>query len=940
MANSLDTLRTAHTRSMCPRLSIFALVIFAVVLADCFDSNTAPAQELWREQFEGPTTSWHPAGGDARYRLLEHRRVQDVAKTGNSSEWIRLVGEGGTTAYFAHPVGKPRVIPDLAPSLWVRSDRPGLQLAARIVLPRTTDPRTGQPMSILLTGPGYAEVGRWQQLRLDDLWLALNRHIRVLRTQLGPQVDGREAYLAELLLNVYGGPGETNVWIDDLEIAGYAVVSVAGQQDSAAAVPAHTLPTDTGVPPAAAAPHRQSQQQAQPHQRAAVFDGSILLIQGKPVFPRLIQYRGEPLPLIKQLGFTGVWLDGPPTSELLAEAKQLGLWVICPPPRPPAFDLPDEHLAALTEIGSQYDAVLAWDLGRRLNHQHTDATRRWAQHIRLADRQGRRPTICQPLADLQAYSRTCDLVLMDRRPLGTSMPLAEYPRWLRDQLRLARPGTTFWTTLQSQPSPALRAQLAAIDATVPLPATVPEEQIRLQALTAIAAGSRGLLVLSETPLSADDPQTRRRAMALELLNLELSLIEPWAAAGSYLSEAESSIPEVSVSVLRVDRARLAIPAWLAPEGQYATPQAAATSLSLVVPGAPESSSAYWLSPGGVQPLRHKRATGGIRVTIEPFTLGGFVVLGHDPLVIDSVSRRAVAIGPRAAQLHRALVVARYNAVLAASEQWHRYADVRQKSIEALQAARDSLRECDARLAANDYTTACRYAEQAAAYLRAVERWCWEKTASGLPWPVSSPATTGFAALTWHGRLAQQLTGMRLGQNLLPGGDFEDFHLLTASGWQHFQFTIAGVKSDAQLTPDAAHSGRQGLRLWAWSDQPPGQPLATAKPQTPAPPAALDSPPLWVATPPIPIQAGQVVRIHGWVNIPQPIAASVDGLMIVDSLAGDDLALRVNKTAGWQQFTIYRVAPQSGTVNVSFVLTGLGAAYIDNVTIALFEPAGR
>ena len=53
----------------------------------------------------------------------------------------------------------------------------------------------------------------------------LARQIRSLHNQLGPNVDGREAYVDAVLLNVYGGPGVTNVWIDDLDIAGYVSVS-------------------------------------------------------------------------------------------------------------------------------------------------------------------------------------------------------------------------------------------------------------------------------------------------------------------------------------------------------------------------------------------------------------------------------------------------------------------------------------------------------------------------------------------------------------------------------------------------------------------------------------------------------------------------------------------------------------------------------------------
>ena len=49
-----------------------------------------------------------------------------------------------------------------------------------------------------------------------------------MRLQLGPQVDDREAYLDAVLLNVYGGSGTSNVWIDDLEVAGYVAGAETG----------------------------------------------------------------------------------------------------------------------------------------------------------------------------------------------------------------------------------------------------------------------------------------------------------------------------------------------------------------------------------------------------------------------------------------------------------------------------------------------------------------------------------------------------------------------------------------------------------------------------------------------------------------------------------------------------------------------------------------
>ena len=89
----------------------------------------------------------------------------------------------------------------------------------------------------------YSSPGHWQQLRIENIPRLLTRQLRVMRSQLGTDIDGREAYIQRVLLNVYGGPGETNVWIDDLEIAGYvgAGAGFAGR-GAAAAGPAARRP--------------------------------------------------------------------------------------------------------------------------------------------------------------------------------------------------------------------------------------------------------------------------------------------------------------------------------------------------------------------------------------------------------------------------------------------------------------------------------------------------------------------------------------------------------------------------------------------------------------------------------------------------------------------------------------------------------------------------
>ena len=79
-------------------------------------------------------------------------------------------------------------------------------------------------------------------------------------------------------------------------------------------------------------------------------------------------------------------------------------------------------------------------------------------------------------------------------------------------------------------------------------------------------------------------------------------------------------------------------------------------------------------------------------------------------------------------------------------------------------------------------------------------------------------------------------------------------------------------------------------------------------------------------------AGEIVQVHGWVRIPEPIKGGVDGLLVFDSLGGPALARRIAHTSGWQEFTMYRAATETGQLTVTFALAGFGDAWIDNVSV--------
>jgi hypothetical protein len=59
-------------------------------------------------------------------------------------------------------------------------------------------------------------------------------------------------------------------------------------------------------------------------------------------------------------------------------------------------------------------------------------------------------------------------------------------------------------------------------------------------------------------------------------------------------------------------------------------------------------------------------------------------------------------------------------------------------------------------------------------------------------------------------------------------------------------------------------------------------------------------------------------------------------MVFDSFSGETLADRIGQTADWREFALYRAATQSGPMNVTFALSGLGEAWIDDVAIQVLE----
>jgi hypothetical protein len=157
-------------------------------------------------------------------------------------------------------------------------------------------------------------------------------------------------------------------------------------------------------------------------------------------------------------------------------------------------------------------------------------------------------------------------------------------------------------------------------------------------------------------------------------------------------------------------------------------------------------------------------------------------------------------------------------------------------------------------------------------------------------------------------------------NILQHGNFEDPPAQTVPGWTLQQTTLDGVRMQAVRVAEGPKEGRQCLKLEIQPGE--GRPM----------PAALERTFLAIKSPPVQLRPGTLVRISGWISIPQPLVATSDGLLFFDSCGDEPLAIRLKGKTPWRQFSLYRRVPASGEISVTMALTGIGVAYVDDVRI--------
>ncbi|MGH7222561.1 MAG: hypothetical protein ACRELF_05000, partial [Gemmataceae bacterium] len=384
-------------------------------------------------------------------------------------------------------------------------------------------------------------------------------------------------------------------------------------------------------------------------------------------------------------------------------------------------------------------------------------------------------------------------------------------------------------------------------------------------------------------------------------------------------------PNVMASVLRCDKAVLVLPVWMGPGSQYVPPQGRAPRLKLKVPMVPENYVAWEVSPGHFRPYPSKPVLGGKEIILQDFDLTSVIVFTSD-----MVQRGSLV--PRFQEVQRSM---RKDAAQwthdSAQEEIVKAARVHEElkklgkklgdGDQLLDTAREWLEKSRRHRVNGEFTEAYKDAQLSLRAVRILMRAHWDAVVKRLTTPVACPFALTFYTLPRLWQYLDDLAKLYPGKNVLPEGDFEWPPNQQQQGWGLEEIpSLDDVEGEAKRVANDPREGKQCLMLRLKAKNA----LKAAK--------VLERTFLAIHSPSVHLPPGTPVRISAWVRVAKEITGSPDGALLYDSAGGEPLAVRIVQPTTWRQFILYRTVPDSGTINVSMAMTGLGAVYFDDIRI--------
>ncbi len=643
----------------------------------------------FHEGFESPQTAWQHEYSDSTIKLIAQERTDRAAHDGRLSERFQFDADGGSQFFVSYELPKIPVTSNLVATLFVKSNRKGIRLHARVVLPRDIDPETKAPSFLLVTGTTYEHMDHWEKLELSNLLPAIEKQVWVLRASTKRPVDFRDAYFERIVVNLMGGIGDAEVFLDDLSITPVPENLIAA--NSAPRGPRGAR--GAGNPNA---PDKDGKTLLRVRNEA----GTLKRLDKKRYldwFPTAIDAPGADVGELRRNGFDVLVEPLESDPKRITEAISKGFLIM---PRVGTGVLKDDPQLILDKI-AEYpykDDVAFWHVGDHLGREREqsarDAELDRAQKIISELRHGPRFSSFPDLVtatidgDLPRYAqapKNMDVIGIQPKYWGASQEPLEALDYLIQRKNLTlinNPTQTFFAWL---PARASRDVVRNIWGDDKPPAwgkpRVTPEQLRLMTYTALAAGYRGIGFLGDEDLT--QPSGRALLIEMAFLNEEIDLCESILARGrthdkpySLFDPDPPAIPPpgylslnrrpqrvrelrprdgLKATAMELERSpnghkgTLILVTDFAEGAQFQPSQMASRDVKVTLQ-LPDSVQVYEITPGYVKLLDQERPPGGRRIIIPDFAVSTILLATTDPALPGRLETWIAQVRPLAVQL--------------------------------------------------------------------------------------------------------------------------------------------------------------------------------------------------------------------------------------------------------------------------------------------------
>lgn len=947
---------------------------------------------ILRDGFETDRPTWRQEATDATIRLIAHDRSDRAAHDGKLSEHFEFEAGPGSALYYSYAIPKVPIRPGLRVGLFVRSNRVGVALSSRVILPNDIDPESKQPTFLTIPGTIYEEADRWRKLEILDFPTAVERQARILRASTKRPVKIEGAYLERLLINIHGGQGENEVFLDELTISpvpnneGDAIADVGPPVDEA----------EEGV--ATARPKADSR---------ITLPRNRLKKDGRDWVPTIIDAPGADIEPLRAAGFDVLAVPREADPIRVQRAVESGMLIM------PKLEVNDPNspldgpaaLALIRDFPAR-QSVAFWHLGEGLGAT-PDREERKAELKRVREVISsirKNPTDSSNLTSgtIEAlwpqYGRVPqNLDLLGAMPTmwaaSTDISLTlQYLAARRDMTLRGNAEAFHWAVIPCTPYAQAREGVWGNE---PPPSggdpQVSPEHLRLFTYAALSAGYRGFAYKADAQLTR--PRGQPLLTELAFLNMEIDLVESIIAQGAdpierapthypdpplipasanqnllQLQKSPEAPPHPTIKVAKIQtadrRGALLVVTNFGGNAQFVPGQLTENDVVVIVQGN-EAGQAYEISPGGVTPLVRKRGPGGLEITLPILDVSALVLVTSDTALIDKLETAIARVRPRAVQMAIEQAQRRMEQTAEVNTQLTIEGHPTKTGAELIEQSGRFIKSARERLEDADYEVAWSESRRAIRPLRILMNAHWNdaflattkavRVGRGQPEdpPKVKPGTrppkeallpvlvnaVACPPLLSYNTLPQQYTWIeyirsgQFGPNLLSGADFSDLSVLKAEGWNlNAGHNFDGVSSKVEIDRTQADHLSGVLKLSV--DAAIKGTIDDLPPTIEQPVAAVTTAPI---RPDVPIMPGQFFRITVQVKMPRPVTDGIGGFIVRDSWGGESMQFTYcYLLSDWREIVLYRRCPSNEPLTVTLGLAGYGAVYFDDLKVERIE----